>query len=365
MGQSVTVSAHDVQHPSRGMDRGSTPDVAAQPLPCGAKEMPRGAWNTRGLGTRRIQLPMQPRTYQTSRAVRVIKGTGLKPPTSQTLAQLAKGPYGDAEVEDARQAGQVGYLGRVLVQTTLPHSRPQEATWERSNGRFTLTLMANPRVGLPYGVIPRLVLVWLSTEAQRLGSREIVLGHSLSEFLEQLQLGRTGGKKGDIPRLQNQLDRLFSTAIFARWDNDDVGHHRGAGMVVADDHELFWDPKRPEQGALWQSSVVLSERFFREVTEHGIPLDLAVVRAVRRSPLALDAYAWLTYRLPFLKRAETVPWASLAAQFGGEYKLVRQFRAKFEVALRAVVQHYPDAHVEPTSAGLVLKPSKSSVPRLR
>lgn len=309
---------------------------------------------------------MQQRTYQIGRpSVRVIRGGGLKPPTSRTLAELASGPYGDAEVEDARQAGQVGYLGRVLVQTTLPHSRPRESTWKRTNGRFTLTLVADPDFGLPYGVLPRLVLVWLSTEAQRLRSREIVLGNTLSEFLEQLQLTRTGGKKGDIQRLHDQLDRLFSTTVYARWEDGVAGHRARSRIDIADKEDLFWDPRRPEQGALWQSSVVLSERFYLEVTEHGVPLDLAVVRALRRSPLQLDVYAWLTYRLPLLRRQETIPWEGLVLQFGGEYGRLRDFRQKFLEALRAVLAHYSDAKVEPASTGLLLKPSKSSVPRLR
>lgn len=305
---------------------------------------------------------MQQRTYQKGRpAVRVIKGAGLAPATSEPLAQLAKGEYGDQEVELARQAGQIGYLGRVLVQTTLPHSRPREAAWERLNGRMTLSLVAPPSVGLPYGVIPRLVLIWLTMEATRSSSREICLGHTLSEFLEQLQLARAGGT---IQRLQEQMDRLFATTITVRWQDTESGRAARTGMLVADGSMLFWDPKRPQQSSLWQSSVVLSERFFREVTEHAVPLDLAVVRAIRRSPLALDAYAWLTYKLPQLKKEEVVPWEGLAAQFGGDYGRLRDFKQKFLAALQAVVKVYPDARVDQTARGLALKPSKSSVPRL-
>ena len=307
---------------------------------------------------------MQQRTYQ--KGVRVIRGGGstLRPPNDRPLAMLAA-EYGAEEVDLARQAGQIGYLGRVLVQTTLPHSRPRETAWERANGRLTLSLMAPPSVGLPYGVIPRLVLLWLTMEAKRSGQRELELGGTLTEFLDRIELGRRGGERGDIGRLREQVTRLFSTTMLVRWDDDQAGSRGGAGMMVADDWMLFWDPRRPDQRALWKSSVVLSERFFREVTEHAVPLDLAIIRTLRRSPLALDLYSWLTYRLPLVKQLDVVPWEALAGQFGAEYRRLRKFREKFLEALGSVVAEYPDARVEPSRSGLVLKPSKPSVPRLR
>lgn len=308
---------------------------------------------------------MHKETYQVKRGLRVVRGGGstLRPPDDRPLAQLAA-EYGEAEVEIARQAGQVGYLGRVLVSATLPHSRPKEATWERTNGRLTLTLMAPPSIGLPYGVIPRLVLVWLTMEAKRTGERDVRLGKTLTEFLGRLELGRRGGERGDIGRLRGQVERLFSTTMLVRWDESEAGRRGGGGLMVADEWVLFWDPRRPEQGTLWESKVRLSEKFFREVVDHAVPIDLAILRALRRSPLMIDLYNWLTYRLPLVEQATTVPWEALAAQFGCEYKLLRQFRAKFLAALPLVLRQYPDARVEPTQAGLVLRPSRPSVPRL-
>ena len=69
------------------------------------------------------------------------------------------------EAEDARSAGELGFMARILVQATLPHSMPKTHEFERVNGRFTLYMNAPPSVGLPYGSYPRLALAWLSTEA--------------------------------------------------------------------------------------------------------------------------------------------------------------------------------------------------------
>ena len=69
------------------------------------------------------------------------------------------------EEVEAKEAGALGYMARVLVQATLPHSDPKVAIFERTNGKFSLVVMGHPQVGLPYGVYPRLILAWLVTEA--------------------------------------------------------------------------------------------------------------------------------------------------------------------------------------------------------
>ena len=59
---------------------------------------------------------------------------------------------------------------------------------------------------LPYGNLPRLLLAWVSTEAVRTQSRELVLGRSLSEFMGKLGMDSVGGAR---TRLRNQIRRLF------------------------------------------------------------------------------------------------------------------------------------------------------------
>src|SRR5579862_9286839 len=113
------------------------------------------------------------------------------------------------EVEEAKQAGALGFMARALVQATMPHSKPAESFFERTNGAFTLTMMAPPKVGLPYGSMPRLLMVWLTTEAVRTKNRDLVLGDSLSGFMRDLGLTVTGGRWGSITRLREQSRRLF------------------------------------------------------------------------------------------------------------------------------------------------------------
>ncbi|MBU2700436.1 hypothetical protein Ga0466249_001528 [Sporomusaceae bacterium BoRhaA] len=71
------------------------------------------------------------------------------------------------------------FMARSLVQATMPHSKPKANCYYRENGDYTLVMYGHPKYGTPYGIIPRLLLSWITTEVVRKKSREIELGHSL------------------------------------------------------------------------------------------------------------------------------------------------------------------------------------------
>ena len=266
------------------------------------------------------------------------------------------------EVDAAKEADSLGFMARALVQATMPHSKPTESTFERRNGAFTLTMMAPPKVGLPYGTVPRLILAWLTTEAVRTKSRELILGDSLSGFMRDLGMVPTGGRWGSITRLREQSRRLFTSTISCLYE--DQGRQAEEGFRLTDRHVLWWDPKRPEQQDLFASIVTLSEPFYREVIEHPIPIDLRALKVLSRSPLALDMYAWLTYRMSYLRKETTVPWVGLEAQFGSGYSETRYFKRCFLRQLRKVQAVYQEAKVESSDEGLILKPSPTHVKRI-
>src|SRR5579859_2171910 len=64
--------------------------------------------------------------------------------------------------EEAKDVGAIGYIGRCVVQATLPHSNPKESSFERKNGIYVLSITAPKSIGLPYGILPRLLLMWMT-----------------------------------------------------------------------------------------------------------------------------------------------------------------------------------------------------------
>jgi hypothetical protein len=259
----------------------------------------------------------------------------------------------------------------------LPYQDPGDlALWSRRAGRLSLTVqpavVADPVGGgmvtrYPYGTLPRLLLIWLATETVRTKERRLVLGDSLSAFMRSIGLHVTGGRRGDIGRLRVQMERLFLSTIVCRFDDPAEGRAAASRVNVADAYQLWWDARstNPGQGSLLPSYVDLSERFYEEVLAHPVPVDLRAIELLRGSPLRLDIYTWLTYRLSYLRRRTEIPWEMLRLQFGSDRAKNRQgrwrFRKDFEAHLARVLVVYRDARVEPTDVGLVLMPSRSHV----
>jgi len=270
------------------------------------------------------------------------------------------------EENDAFRVGAIGYMARALTQATIPHRDPGTPQYMRQNGNLRLVITDVSGVGLPYGSIPRLVLAWMTTEAVRTKSPHLELGPSLQSFLDQMGLNRSGGKRGDITRLREQMTKLFSAAV--SWGSVGEDHDILKRMLVSEEAELWWNPKIPGQESLWQSYVVLSQRFFDAVTDSPVPLDMRALRALKSSPLALDLYAWATYRMSYLKRRTDIPWGALQLQFGVDYAETPQgrqgFRRKFVQALTKVQAVYPQLRMQVEHSGVQLLPSATHIRQL-
>jgi len=267
------------------------------------------------------------------------------------------------ETESAQDAGALGFMARAMILATLPHSKVEGNEFTRVNGNYSLSIMAPSSIGLPYGTIPRLLLAWVTTEAVKTRSRELELGDSLSSFMSELDMVPTGGRWGSITRLKDQSRRLFASSITAVYEN-------GPGFAVikqavADRAQFWWDNKHPEQAGLWKSTVTLSENFFNEVVDRPVPVDMRAVGALKKSPLALDIYFWLTHRMSYLKSPTVVSWAGVAMMLGSSYASLRDFRKYFLLELRKVLLVYPNANVEVLSEGIRIKPSLTHISMTR
>ncbi|HZW61143.1 MAG TPA: replication protein RepA [Candidatus Babeliales bacterium] len=270
------------------------------------------------------------------------------------------------EAESAKEAGMLAFMARAMVMATLPHRKPIGNTFQRKNGDYILTMMANPEFGLPYGSLPRLLLAWMTREAKRTGSPILHLGKTFSEFLRTLKLSRSGGKRGDATRLREQMLRLFTTHISCVYQNKKEGVCKSDQFLVTRSFELWWNPLNENQRNISQTSTItLAKDFFDELIDRPVPVDFRVLQALRRSPLQIDIYVWLTYRFSYLKRPTLIPWNLLINQFGSDYAVdaqgLRGFKKQFLKALHIVTMIYTDAKVEVQDDGVILKPSKSHI----
>lgn len=294
------------------------------------------------------------------------------------------------ETEDANKAGALGFMARALVIATMPYKDQKNAdgtpkeSFTRQNGDFKLRIVAGYDGGIPFGIYPRLLMSWVTTEAVRKQSPVIELGDSLSIFLRDvLDLRSTGGgKRGTATRVSEQMKRLFGSLITAQYSGSQ--EKRGfmlKNVLIADELEVdeaeesaLWTPQKGHEAGTWRSKVKLTNNFFQECIANPVPIDLRAFKALRGSPLAMDLYTWLTYRMSYVQsQTRPITWEALMLQFGSGYgsvanasptaikQAVLDFKKNFLRALKLVHTVYPEARLTYNDSGLILMPSPTHI----
>ena len=91
---------------------------------------------------------------------------------------------------------------------------------------------------------------------------------------------------------------------------------------------------------------------------------MRALQALKRSPLALDLYAWSTYTAFSVNKSgkeRSVSWDLLHQQFGADYDRVRDFKAKALAAFKKIKVVYPDLQTESVKGGIKVLPSIPAV----
>ena len=262
----------------------------------------------------------------------------------------------------------LGFMARTMALCSLPRSNPgNRLQYKRVNGPFTLYMIAGGGNKLPFGNLPRLLMAWLSTEAVRTQSRELVLGRSLSEFMRSLGINSdSGGARGEQTRLRNQMNRLFGCTVSLIYE-DESGFAR-VTSPVADKHEFWWNKRKPGERVLWDSKIHLGEAFFNEIINHPVPLDTNTLTALKRSSLGLDLYLWLVYRTFTLRAPQLLTWRQVYRQFGAHpakasnNNTVQAFRYKVLRELKKIKLAWRGLNYTTAKGVLILLPSTPSIP---
>jgi Plasmid encoded RepA protein len=266
--------------------------------------------------------------------------------------------------EEVRQPS-IGYMARMLVLCTLPHrERALGQKIERKNGNLTLHIQPGPDGKVPFGIYPRLIMAWLTQEVQRTKSPTISLGSNFTTFMHRIGVETASyGKRGVAGQVREQLRRLLGSRIWVELDNSNPGWNVRT-LAVAEEWDLWFDPKSPEQGILLDSSITLGKKLFEDMLEHPIPFDWRVVEELRDSPLAVDLYIWLGMRLSYVERSPAVlSWAQLSEQLGADYGDLKDFTKQAKKQLRRISWAWPELHYETPRGRLYLYPSATHVPK--
>ena len=314
---------------------------------------------------RRERKEAEARAVEDSRAY--LGPTPTRPRSAQSIFHFNQTDQVVSLVTARENAPDIGFMARLLALCSLPRTNPGNRTqYVRRNGPYTLVMSCTGRARLPYGILPRLVLAWVCSEAVRTQTRVLTLGASLSAFMRKLGIENySGGERGDHTRLRHQMDRLFKAAIVLEYENG--AKSMRVGSLVTDRMHLWWNDRHPDAPVLWESTIRLGEDFFNEIVRHPIPLDLNTLKALKRSALGVDLYLWLTYRTFTLTGPLRLPWPMLYRQFAASPAQVEQgcmlanFRRQCVRELQKIRTAWPDLVCRLPYGALVIYPARPRI----
>ena len=262
--------------------------------------------------------------------------------------------------------GGIGFLYAGWCQAALPHKKLADGKgWQIEGERVTLIIEPGMRrgshgepvpVGVPYGSRARLILFYLQSEAMRTGSREVVLGKSLRDWLLRMGIPQGGNSIFGVREQAERISRCRLTFHVSRGGRTGL-----VNQNIVDTAIFLENDGTMGQGSLFVETAKLSEGFFEHLRKHPVPLEDAAIRAINNNSMALDIYAWLAYRLHVLPSPRSITWKALKTQFGAGYGRQDNFIRKFSDSLRLALAVYPAARVDVNDPGLVLHPSRPPV----
>ncbi len=245
----------------------------------------------------------------------------------------------------------VGYVNNFLISTLIPHSNVNNYFFKKNTKYSSLKIISDPNYGLPYGKIPRIIIIWLCTEAKLKKSPIIYLGKSQNEFFKKLGFTPTGGKNGSINRIKNQIIRLFNSTISIVYKNNNIYKFKNLNII---NNASFFFKKR---NRFWKSNISLSKQFYENIKNNSLKINLKIIKNTR-SPLALDIYIWLTWKIKIIKNKKpiTISWKKLKYKFGFNYKNSNEglynFKIEFIKKLKYIFLYYPKINISILKTGL-------------
>ena len=148
-------------------------------------------------------------------------------------------------------------------------------------------------------------------------------------------------------------------------------HEHGERFIasrIADRGGVLVGPKAALLPVLWDSKIELGEKFFREIIRCPVPLDMNILKALKRSSLGLDLYMWLTYRTFALRKPLMLRWKDLYRQFGvnptqaGDRLTVNDFRKDCLRELKKIEAAWEGLNYGLARGALIVAPSRPTIP---
>lgn len=238
------------------------------------------------------------------------------------------------QAEAQERTPETWFMPQLFCQLSpLPAAKTNKSLFQRTNGNVKVSVLSSE--GVPAGGLVRLLLAWLTTQAKRQKSPELLIDTSQSQFLKSLGLSNSGryatlvlDQVNRLARSSFQIERVLKQGV----EIENVLVSRKALITM-----------RPGKHSGWSSTIRLDEEFYQGILSNAVPVSAHAIKALTRNPLAIDFYCWWNWRVHAMSRRKQIeiPLDALKLQFSSETRERRDFRRKLEAAaiLASIFHH--------------------------
>jgi hypothetical protein len=294
----------------------------------------------------------------------------------------------------------IGYYLPKFITTPLPHSEPDlpHNLYERVNGNYIMNLVGNPKYGFPHSGKARLIIAWIVTQLFKkhhtlkksgkdmaevnFQAKEVFRG-SIKQMLDSMGYASKGGQNGQITLVKKQLMAIIKSHYEWEKKNSTTGDYEGeAGFLFTDKTKIAWRESRWDEIT---SYIELNPSIYQYILGKRsgfapFPIDLRAFTALRKSPMAMDLYCWLTKKMYKIlgsdKRHQcftckekhhpfSIPWKALYPQFGASYSRQIDFSNAAKRELKRIKLLWRNRSYHDQESGLTYKGLNYRTPRGR
>ncbi len=277
------------------------------------------------------------------------------------------------EADEALLGRDIGFTHGILMQCFLPQRQlpAGQRLWSANHGLARLDVVAGTLpasagrpardCAVPSGSMARLILPTITRHALMKRTREVPLGRTVHDYVRNF-VGVTYTAH-NARTLARETENV-ATASFRFALGQEGRVEQSFALLAVADRLSWWGQGLGADDGPVEVGVRLSERFYEAVSEHPVPVDLAHLRKLTRSPRRMDLYSWLSYRLPRVPKGRPLPirLSALHPIFAPDVAGLRMFKHRLASDLTAIARVHSGFDVEIAGDRLQLRHSPPPVP---
>jgi hypothetical protein len=221
------------------------------------------------------------------------------------------------------------YLNTLFCRCFFPLQATPTTRYSYCHSDLNLTIDQANSLPLPAGKYPRLLNIFICTYIKT-QLQPTLTPNSISQLFKYFKINKRGPNQKIFTQ---QLTSWLKCPIYLSNNHTDL--------------------KMLNNNASSPQAISIDSQFFAHTQKHSLPLSGHTVWSLKNSPLALDVYCWLAYRLPQLNKPLSISWPRLITMFTPNIKYQPMAKKKLIAKIQLIKEHYPSAQFHLEKKGII------------